>query len=48
LRASDAAITVRPAIRVSAPVRRAIESEVEAFGRFCDRIPTLEMIPEPA
>jgi Winged helix DNA-binding domain len=48
LRASDATITVRPAVRISAPMRQVIESEVEAFGRFCDRAPALEVIPEPA
>ena len=48
LRASDATITVRPAVPIRAPVRQAIESEAEAFGRFCDRTPTLAVIPEPA
>lgn len=48
LRASDVTISVRPAVPITAPVQRAIESEAEAFGRFCDRNPTLEFIPEPA
>jgi hypothetical protein len=29
-------------------VLRAIEAEAESFGRFCERTPTLEFIPEPA
>lgn len=41
-------ISVRSVGRLDAPVLRAIESEAEAFGRFCDRTPTLEFIGEPA
>jgi hypothetical protein len=48
LRASDVTITVRPAVPISAPVLRAIESEAAAFGRFCDRTSSLEFMPEPA
>jgi hypothetical protein len=43
LRSSDVAITVRPAVPVGAQVRRAIESEAEAYGRFCDRAPSLDI-----
>jgi hypothetical protein len=42
------AVTVRTARRLDAPVHRAIEAEAEAFGRFCERTPTLEILHEPA
>ncbi len=44
LRSSDVSITVRPVVAVDAKVRRAIESEADAFARFCDRTVTLELI----
>ena len=44
LRTSDLEISVRSAVPLGAPVRRAIESEVEVFGTFCGRTPTLEIL----
>ena len=44
LSASDVTITVRPAVPIKAPVRRSIEAEAEAFGRFCGRSPVLELV----
>jgi hypothetical protein len=45
---TEVTISVRSVRPLDAPVQQAIESEAEAFGRFCDRVPTLEMIGEPA
>ena len=44
----EVAISVRSVDRLDAPVMQAIEAEAEAFGRFCDRSSTLEIIREPA
>lgn len=44
MRESEVALAVRPVVQIVAPVRRAIEAEAEAFGRFCDRSPVLEIV----
>jgi len=42
------AISVRSIGHLGAAVQRAIEAEAEAFGRFCERTPTLEIMRQPA
>ena len=41
LKASEVSITIRSAVPLAASLRRAIEAEAEAFGRFCDRTPAV-------
>ena len=45
---SEVAITVRTVVPIDAAERREIAAESDAFGRFCDRVPRLENLRQPA
>jgi hypothetical protein len=48
IKSTDVAISVTSIAKIDRQTRSAIESEAEAFGRFCDRTPVLEIMHQPA
>jgi Winged helix DNA-binding domain len=44
----DVAVTVTSMERLDPRVLREIEAEADAFGRFCERTPTLDIVRQPA
>ncbi len=48
IQGSRVAVTVTSVVPLATAARRSIESEVEAFGRFCERTPVLEAVLQPA
>jgi hypothetical protein len=44
----EVAVSVTSMERLDAHVLRAIEAEAVAFGSFCERAPTLDIVRQPA